>query len=172
MLRCLTKVVDVATSTDPADHHLWIHPTGIGYVDPIKSVTPLTAGPTKNGVPNNTGTSTSLTVPQGPISSINYFTTSGIDGSMAISYLPVSEWNRNLFLDSNAGGVARIWATPLSAAESALVITLGAIGTGGGGRLYVPQYRTDLRAAQTPMHWIRWVDRTSILILTSCVVRF
>ena len=144
-----TQGNNVATSSDATDHHLWIHPTGSGYVDPVKSVSPLTAGPTKDGVPNNTGINASLTAPQGPISSIDYFTTTGLDGASAISYLPTSVWNRNLFLDSDDSGVARIWATPLSAAES-VSDDLGTIGTDGGGRLYVPQYRTDLRAAQTP----------------------
>ena len=139
----------VSTSSNATDRFLWIHPTGSGYVDPIKSVTPLTAGPTKDGVPNNTGANSSLTVPQGPLSSINYHTTTGTDGAVAISYLPVAEWNRSLFLNSANAGVARIWSTPLSAAAS-VSSDIATLGTDGSGRLYIPQYRTDYRAAQVP----------------------
>ena len=66
---------DIASSA-AGDIQLWIHPTGTGYVDPISASTALPVGPMLNGVSNSTDVTTnSLTVPQGPISFLDYHTT-------------------------------------------------------------------------------------------------
>ena len=133
-------------STDP---FLVIHPTGTGYVDPILATTALPVGPAKGGVSNTTGANASMALPQGPIADIDYHTTTGTDGAVAIGYISTGQWDRTCFLGDGSNGTARVWAVPSTGVES-VSDDLGTTGTDGNARLYVPQYRNDWRAAQSP----------------------
>ena len=141
---------NVAASTDPTDAFLFIHRTGTGYVDPVRATASLPIAPEKSGVSNTTGGTATLTVPEGPITSLSYHTTTGMDGANnTISYLGVGEWDRSKSLSVASAGTARIWSVPLSAAES-VSDNLGIVTENGDARLYVPEFRDDYRRAQSP----------------------